>query len=72
MAATRFVQFVATVGAVSLVTAVAGAALAPPDPVTHLRWLAAGVGLALPVAYVLAYRGGYETLSRWAANEGAD
>lgn len=39
-----------------------GAVLTPPDPFTQVRYAAGAVPIALLVAYLLAYRGGYEYL----------
>lgn len=40
------------------------AVLGPPDPFTQLYAVAAGLPVVLLAAYLLAYRGGYETLQR--------
>jgi hypothetical protein len=58
----RFVAFVATLAFVGVAVTLVGAAVAPPDPLTHLRWLAVAVAVTVPVAYLLAYRGGYRRL----------
>jgi hypothetical protein len=58
----RFVLFLVAVALPAIVATVVGAALAPPDPLTRLRWLAGTVAVAAPVAYLVAFRGGYERL----------
>ncbi|MFD1600761.1 DUF7534 family protein [Halobellus rarus] len=42
--------------------AAAGAVLGPPDPLTQLRYLAGGLLVAYPLAYVFVYREGIERL----------
>lgn len=54
---------------VSIVVALAivfllGAILTPPDPVSQLLTVGLLMGVAVPVAYGLSYRGGYEVLAR--------
>lgn len=51
------------VGSITILFAL-GAVLTPPDPFTQLRFVAASLPIALVAAYLLAYRGGYETLQQ--------
>jgi hypothetical protein len=53
----RHALFLTTLAGAGVVATIVGAALAPPDPVTHLRILGAALVLTAPVAYLLAYRG---------------
>jgi len=58
----RHVRFLVVLASAGIVATVVGAGLAPPDPVTQLYVLGAALVLALPVAYLLAYRGWGERL----------
>jgi hypothetical protein len=52
----RRVQLLIVVAAAATAGTLAGAVFAPPDPYTHLAALGVAVVLALPVAYLVAYR----------------
>ncbi len=58
-----FARFVATVLGVLFFAQLIDGLFIPPDPFTQLLFIGPVIVVALPVAYYLSYRGGYERLA---------
>jgi len=57
-------EFLPTVGVLLIVTFVVGSLLSPPDPFSQLLYAAPGAVLAVLVAALLTYGGGFDRLGR--------
>jgi hypothetical protein len=53
----------ATWASAGVATVVGSSLVAPPDPITGSLYAAVGLVVALPVAYLLVYRGGYRDIA---------
>lgn len=57
-------RFVVTVLVALMLSFVLAALLSPPDPFSQLTITGLLMVIALPLAYYLSYRGGYESLAK--------
>lgn len=60
----RRARFTVSIIAALGIVYVLGAVLTPPDPASQLLVAGLLMGVAVSLAYVLSYRGGYEALAR--------